>query len=157
MTLYAKWVALPATSVENFDNANIGSGYSNGSFVGNYGITWSYVASRDENGDANSSGIEGNAIMLRYGTSKITSGIISGGITSFSVKIYKGFTGGGNRQIELFINGISQGQSTAFDDYDEHVFTVENIDIIGDFIIEIRNITSKQVIIDDITWTSNPQ
>ncbi|MBU1580980.1 MAG: T9SS type A sorting domain-containing protein, partial [Bacteroidetes bacterium] len=51
-------------------------------------------------------------------------------------------------------NGISQGTSTPFDDYDEHIFEVNDINIGGGFTIQITNITAKQVIIDDITWTS---
>ncbi len=70
------------------------------------------------------------------------------------MKLYKGFTGGGDRQVELFVNGVSQGTSTPFDDFDEHVFEVTGINIEGDIVISIVNITPKQVIIDDITWTS---
>ena len=92
--------------------------------------------------------------------SKITSSAISGGIGNFSVKLYKGFTGSGNRQVELFINGVSKGTSDTFDDYDEHIFSVTGLNISGNIIIELRNVASKQVIIDDITWTaystSNP-
>ncbi len=68
------------------------------------------------------------------------------------MKLYKGFTGGGNRQVEVFINGVSIGTSVAFDDFDEHILRIENINIEGDFTIEIKNITEKQIIIDDITW-----
>ncbi|MBN1990681.1 MAG: chitobiase/beta-hexosaminidase C-terminal domain-containing protein [Bacteroidales bacterium] len=68
--------------------------------------------------------------------------------------MYKGFTGAGNRQVELFINGVSQGTSTPFDDFNEHVFEISNINISGDIIIQIKNITAYQVIIDDISWTA---
>ncbi|MDX1773123.1 GEVED domain-containing protein [Oceanihabitans sediminis] len=141
--------------LEDFTNSNATDNYSGNSFTGNNGITWTYVASRDENEDANSSGINGNALMLRRNSddSKITSSTIPGGIGNFSVKLYKGFTGGGNREVELFINGVSQGTSTPFDDYNEHIYTVNNINIGGSIIIEIRNRTTKQVIIDDISWT----
>lgn len=140
---------------ENFDNAVLPTSYSNGSFVGNNDVTWTYVASRDENGDLNGSGINGNAIMLRRVAdgSKITSSAVPGGISDFSVKLYKGFTGGGNRQVELFVNGVSYGLSDAFDDFDEHIFTVTGIDVPGDVTIEIRNATSRQIIVDDITWS----
>jgi hypothetical protein len=140
---------------EPFTNSAATSSYADGSFVGNAGVTWSYVQSRDANNDKNNSGISLPAIMLRNSSSdsKITSSTISGGIGDFSVKLYKGFTGGGNRQVELFINGVSKGSSEAFDDYDEHIFTVSGINMIGDVIIELKNKTSKQVIVDDITWT----
>lgn len=141
---------------ESFTNSNATSSYADNSFVGENSITWTYVGSRDANNDSNSSGISLPALMLRRtaSDSKITSSSISGGIGDFSVKLYKGFTGGGDRQVELFINGVSRGTSTPFDDFDEHVFTVSGINVTGDFVLEIRNITSKQVIIDDITWTA---
>lgn len=142
--------------IEDFTNSNLTTSYANGSFVGNNDITWTYVASRDENGDANSSGIVGKACMLRRASdvSSISSSTVSTGISSFEMKLYKGFTGAGNRQVELFVNGVSKGVSTEFDDFDMHTFTVNDINEPGDVVIEVRNITAKQVIIDDISWTS---
>jgi len=141
---------------ENFNNSNATASYTNNSFVGNNGITWTYVQSRNENGDANSSGINGNALMLRRiaDDSKVTSSTITGGIQNFSVKLYKGFTGGGDRQVELFINNVSKGTSVAFDNFTEQTFTVNDINVTGDIIIEIRNTKSTQIIVDDISWTS---
>jgi hypothetical protein len=162
--LYFLFFALMATSftfaqgTEDFTNSAATSSYTDGSFVGNGGITWTYVASRaaESNNGGNPTSSQLPALMLRRTSndSKITSSTISGGIGDFSVKLYKQFTGGGDRQVELFVNGVSQGTSTGFDDYDEHVFTVSGINIGGDVIIEIRNITAKQVAIDDITWTA---
>lgn len=142
--------------IEDFTNSNANSSYTDNSFVGNNGITWNYVASRDQNGDTNGSGINGNALMLRRASdnSRVTSSSISGGIQNFSVKLYKGFTGSGTRQVELFINGVSKGTSVGFDDFLENTFTVNNINTEGNFTIEIRNIQSGQIIIDDITWSS---
>lgn len=141
---------------EDFTNSNAGSGYGDGSFVGNDGVTWTFLASRDANGDANGSGINLPALMLRRvaDDSKVTSSEIPNGIGNFSVKLYKGFTGGGDRQVELFVNGVSQGTSVGFDDFDEHVFEVNDINISGNVVIEIKNTTSKQVIIDDVFWTA---
>lgn len=140
---------------ENFDNAELTTSYADGSFVGNDGITWSYIHSRDENEDANESGIDGNAIMLRRASSEsaISSSTISGGIGSFAVKLYKGFTGNGDRQVELFINGDSYGVSEPFNDFDEHIWVVEDINVSGNFTLEIKNITDRQIILDDIMWT----
>ncbi len=138
---------------ESFANSNATGSYADNSFVGDGGITWTYVASRNAN---NTAGVTLPAIMLRRSSddSKITSSTISGGIGNFSVKLYKGFTGSGDRQVELFVNGVSKGTSEAFDDYDEHVFSVSGINISGDIVIEIKNITGKQVIVDDISWTA---
>jgi hypothetical protein len=141
---------------EDFTGVTLPGSYSDDSFVGNNDITWTYIESRDANGDNNNSGITLPALMLRRSSddSKITSSTISGGIGDFSMKLYKGFTGAGDRQVELFVNGVSKGTSTPFDDFTEHVFTVTGINVTGDIIIEIKDITSKQVIIDDITWTA---
>jgi hypothetical protein len=141
---------------EDFTGVTLPGSYADDSFVGNNDITWTYIASRDANGDSNGSGIALPALMLRRSSddSKITSSTISGGIGDFSMKLYKGFTGAGNRQVELFVNGVSKGTSNPFDDFTEHVFTVTGINITGDIVIEIKDITSKQVIIDDITWTA---
>jgi len=141
--------------LENFDNSNATSSYNDSNFVGEDGITWYYIASRNANNDANGSGINLPALMLRRSSSgsKVYSETITGGIGNFSIKLYKGFTGGGNRQVELFINDVSFGTSVPFDDYDEHVFSVDNINVSGDIVIRIDDITSKQVIVDDITWT----
>ena len=140
---------------ESFDNMGNFSSYSDGNFLGNNGITWSYIGSRDGNNDSNNSGINLPALMLRRSSSnsKVTSTTISGGIGDFSVKLYKGYTGDGNRQVELLINGVSKGLSVAFDNYDEQLFTVSGINVTGDIVIEIITSTSKQVIIDDIIWT----
>src|SRR5690554_7114137 len=145
-----------AQGLENFDNSNATASYKTDSFVGNDEITWNYVASRDENGDANGSGINGKALMLRRlsDSSKVYAENIPNGIQDFSVKLYKGFTSSGSRKVELFINGNSYGQSEGFDDFDEHVFEVSDIDVDGNFDLEIKNITSKQIIVDDIFWTA---
>src|SRR5690606_30971418 len=144
-----------AKGTETFTNHNLTSSYSTGSFVGDNNVTWNYTACRDENGDANGSGIDGKAIMLRRvaDASAISAQSGANGVGAVSMKLYKGFTGGGDRQVELFVNGTSYGTSVGFNDYDEHVFTVENINIAGDFLIEIKNITSKQVIVDTVVWT----
>ncbi len=145
-----------ADYVEDFTNSAATSSYLDGSFVGNNGITWNYIHARNENGDDNNSGIDGNALMLRRVAdgSKIYSSPVPGGIADFYVRLYKGFTAGGNRQVELFINDISKGTSIAFDDFDEHNFTVSGINISGDVVIELRNTTASQIIVDDISWTS---
>ena len=93
---------------ESFANSNATSSYADGNFTGNDAITWTYIQSRDDNGTA---GITAPALMLRRSSdeSKVTSSTIAGGIGDFSVKLYKGFTGAGDRQVELFINGVSRG------------------------------------------------
>lgn len=137
--------------IENFTNSNLGTGYTNGSFVGNNSITWNYVESRNEDTYA----IDGKGIMLRRlsSNSRVYSSTVSGGIGSFSCKLRKAFTGSGNRQVELFINGVSRGTSITWDNTTVQNFNIANINVSGNITIEIRNIQSTQVIVDDITWT----
>lgn len=145
----------PDCGIEDFNGLSLPSSYSDGTFIGNNNVVWNYVECRNENSDANGSGVDGSAIMLRRlaDESRVYSSKISTGIGSFSAKLYKGFTGSGNRQVELFINGESKGVSIPFDDYSEYLFTVDSINIAGDIVIELRNTKSMQVIVDDITWT----
>src|SRR5690606_13476968 len=85
-----------AQGLETFDNATElpGNSYSDGSFVGNYGITWEYTEARDEG----SYPITGEGIMLRNNNEggNLTA-TIQGGIGNFSVDTRKAFTGGGAR------------------------------------------------------------
>lgn len=140
-----------AQGSESFTNCNATNSYANGSYIGDNNITWSYVASRN----VDVYGITGAGIMLRRvaDNSKISSSTISGGINSFTCSLKKAFTGAGNRQVELFINGISIATSIAWDNTNIQTFTVSNINISGNIIIEIRNITAFQVTIDAISWT----
>lgn len=135
--------------VETFDNSSATS-YGDGSFLGENSVTWSFTESRDEYDYA----ISGAGLMLRDTTSKITSDTISGGIGTFSVKLKKGYTGAGNRQVELLINGVSKANSTAFDNTATQTFTLNDINTEGDFTIELRNTKGDQIVIDDITWTN---
>lgn len=137
---------------ESFTNSNATASYTNGSYLGDNGITWTYVQSRNEG----SFPITGRGLMLRQVSdhSRITSSLIPNGIGSFTCRLLKGFTGAGNRQVELFVNGVSQGTSIAWDNDTIQTFTVNAINITGDVIIEIRNITPYQVVIDDISWTA---
>lgn len=144
----------PNAKIETFSSAPLTSSYQDSTFVGDNNIRWSYVSCRDHNGDANNSGINGKAIMLKEQakSSKVYSEPISGGIGSLMVKLYKGFTSKGGRQAEVLINGVVVDSSEVFDDNAEHILHIDNINVAGDFTIEIRNIKSKQIIVDDITW-----
>ena len=142
-------VELPCGGTESFNNASLsGSTYTSGSFTGDV-VSWSYVYCRDES----TYGITGKGCMLgSSNTSKLTSGSLSG-IGSFTCKLKKGFTGAGARQVGLYINGELKGNSIAWDNTTTQTFTVNNINVAGNVVIEIRNLTSYQVVVDDISWT----
>lgn len=138
--------------VETFDNCPVGSSYSDGNYTGDNGNTWNYIHSRNES----SYGINGNGLMLRRSSSnsKVYANNIDSGISKLEFDLKKGFTGSGTRRVEVYVNGTSIGTSTGFDDTQVHHVTFDNINISGTFDLEIRNITSKQVVVDNIEWTT---
>jgi len=140
---------------ESFTNSNLTATYAASSFTGDNGVTWTYVESRDES----TYGITGKGIMLRRLSdgSKVTSSSVAGGIGDFTCSLRKAFTAAGNRQVELFVNGVSKGTSLAWDNTSVQTFTVTGINITGPVVVEIRNITGNQVIVDDISWTCKAQ
>jgi len=142
-------VSAVITHTETFDNSGLTGNYLDGSFLGNGNITWNYVQARDQGDYA----INGAGMIFRDTAGKIYSNTISGGIEDFSVKLKKGSASSGNRQVELFINGVSKGLSGEFDDDSTHTFAVNDLNLTGNVVIEIRNIKEVHVVIDDITWT----
>ena len=72
-----------AQGTETFEKSNATATYADGNFVGENGITWTYVHSRDADGTAsNVSSLTTKALLLRQSSSssKVTSSAISGGI-----------------------------------------------------------------------------
>lgn len=137
---------------ETFDNLGLtGSSYVDGSFVGVDGITWTYTGARNQD----TFGIDGTGIMFRDPGKAVESSAISGGISSISVDLKKAFTSTADRQVEVFINGQSIGKSEAFSDDAVHTFTVNNLNVAGPFTIKVANAATKQVVVDNISWTSN--
>lgn len=146
---------------ETFENHPLsGTSYADGSYVGDNGVTWNYVQCTGEQGYP----IEDKGILLRRSDapSKIYSESISGGIGSFSVQMRKAFTGTGDRQVALFINNSWIADSQTFgnasgEDETIHTFSVNDINIPGNVVIEIRHITgntsNRQLVIDNLEWT----
>lgn len=155
-------VGLMSQGLETFENhALSGTSYVDGSFVGDNGVTWSYVHVTGEQEFP----INNKGILLRRSEkpSSITSSIISGGIGSFSLQMRKAFTSAGDRQIALYINGNHIANSQIFGapsgaDATVHTFSVSDINIGGDFRIEVRHITgeanNRQLVIDNLSWTA---
>lgn len=143
--------------VETFDNLTIASSgsYLDGTFTGINGIEWTYV----ESISGSVYPIDGNGMLLRRSDEPSSlSATITGGIVTFSVQMRKAYTGTGDRQIEVFVNDTSIGQSETFgsdsgEDTEVHTFSVSDIDVSGTFTLEIRNISAKQLVIDNVTWT----
>ena len=146
--------ALSWEYTETFENHNApGNAYVSGTFSGDNDVSWSYVKCR---ADYNYRINPDNKSFMLASTGEIvptiSSSVISGGIKDFRVKMRKAFTGSGNRRIALYINGKFIASSIAWDNTEVQVLELNNLDIIGDIVIEIQN-EGLQVVIDDLSWT----
>lgn len=148
-----------AQGSESFDDSGLTGTYSDGSFTGDEGFTWTYGHSRDES----SYPITGNGIMLRRASDSYLEATIPGGIGDFSFDYRKAFTGGSERNVELIINGTQVAVSPTFgtDSANDNVIYTLNetgINETGNVTVRIKNIgntsTNRQTIIDNISWTS---
>lgn len=147
-----------AQGVETFDNAEIGTDYSNGSFVGVNGITWSYTHSRDEAEFP----IQGKGLMLRRAMDSSFSGTITGGVGTLSFQFRKAFTGGNERQLELYVNDVVVATSEIFgagSGEQTQVYTLSyDVNSSEPITIKIKNVGdgdfNRQSVIDNITWTA---
>lgn len=157
----------PSGYLENFDNLGLDptkSSYVDGFFIGNNDIKWTFTQSRGVSPTSAANDlhfIDGLGLMLRNqaSNSRIVSEPIAGGISSFSLDMRKAFTSTAERKLELFVNGQSKGISQPFGtatgvDATVHEFKVENINVSGDVVIEVRVIGTGQVTIDNLSWES---
>lgn len=159
-------VAVWAQGLETFDNFDYtDTHYVDGSFAGEGGVEWSYYHVTGAVAGANDNSIEGNGMILRRSAvpSRIVSAPIANGIGNFSVQMRKAYTSAGDRQLALFINNNWIADSQIFGsaqggDPTVHTFTVNGVNIPGEFTMEIRNIqggeVNRQATIDNITWTA---
>lgn len=146
-----------AQTVETFDNAEIGTSYADGSFTGVNGIEWTYTHSRDEGDFA----IEGKGLMLRRAMDSSISGTITGGVGTLSFQYRKAFTGGNERQLELYVNDVVVATSEIFgagSGEDATVYTLSaDINSSEAITIRIKNVGdgdfNRQAVIDNISWT----
>ncbi|MCA9496522.1 MAG: hypothetical protein KC589_06255 [Nanoarchaeota archaeon] len=136
---------------EDFELSNLsGSSYTSNSFIGNDWIRWNFTDAR-KSGTYN---INETSLILRGNeyNSSLISEEIQGGIEYLSFDYKKAFTSTEMRKIEVYINGIQIGNITEFNDDEIHKFSIYNLNISDNFNIEIRNVGSKQVIIDNLEW-----
>lgn len=147
--------------IETFENLHLtGTQYTSGSFIGNYDIQWFYEGARNDSGYP----INGGGILLgSAGDNSRVYADLTSGIRNFSVEMRKAFTGSGNRQVGLYINGERHSESILFGneggaDDTIHTFSVDNINLAGELRLEVRNILGtssnrRQLTINNVTWT----
>lgn len=139
--------------VEDFENIPSTGGnppassYTNRTWTNN-GIVWNATNARTDR-QIYIDGDNDKSICIRKGS--LTSSTISGGIGSLSVRTYLPFNDS-DGYYTLKINGEVKGQIPYSDD--PSTYTIENINVAGDFTIElVDSTTSNRVSFDDLSWT----
>ncbi len=125
------------------------SSYNDGSYTGDNSILWTYTESR---GDQN---IDDDALCFAKSSTASLTATITGGISSFSIEYKNAFTTAAG--VKVYINGELVGTSAEVSD---KVAVTYNLDlsssnITGTFTITIMT-TNGQLVIDNLTWTTNP-
>lgn len=151
---------------ENFERLYIGERiYESGRFIGDGHLAWHFdeaILTRPSG-----FGIEQKSMVLRgqsnsasrFYQSRITSQSVAGGISSFSVQMRKAYTGAGVRQLELYVNDAFIARSEAFGntsgaDDTVYTFAVDDLDIEGNVVLELRAVGAGQIAIDNLGWTT---
>lgn len=151
-------VVSAATYTETFENTEIGTTYSDGSFVGEGGVTFTYGHSRDEENYP----IDGKGLMLRRASDSYIEFTVPNGLSELGFKYRKAFTGKDERQLEIILNGNQFATTTMFGAGSGaqtaiYTFSETGINLTGSVTIKIKNVGSttsnRQITIDDITWS----
>jgi endonuclease I len=137
--------AVYAQGTETFTNipAN-NSGYTTRNWTGNNGLTWTATDARTDQT------LNGRAIAIRNGS--VFCSDMPNGVGNLSFSHQQIFTGS-NPVLQVFINNTLVG--TVNPTTSVATATLTNINVAGDFDLEIRQVTSGlRISIDDVTWTS---
>ncbi|GHV34020.1 hypothetical protein FACS1894178_0710 [Bacteroidia bacterium] len=146
---------------EGFDNLSLSNttGYSTGSFTGANAIVWNYTAAQKANNSNTNYPINGSGVILRRtaDNSNVTSDSISGGCGTLTLNYRKAYTGIGNRNFAIYVNGQSVYTSPNFGNASGASATVYpvsvDVNVAGKFVIKVANTSANQLTIDDICWT----
>ena len=127
--------------LEDFSNIGIATSYGTKTWEG-FGGTWSATDAREDQN------INGKAITIRNGI--LTSPEFTTGIGNLSMTTQLKFSGSAG-DLTVKINGITVGTIP----YSGTVgtFSINNINVSGNFIITVQNTNGNRIAIDDVTWT----
>ncbi len=142
------------SSFENFENIpNANSSYTNREWVGNSGGLWKATEARTDLTNID----ESSAITIdtERGTpivrGKIVSPTISGGIKSLTLSVMRVFSGS-NEALDIKINNTVVG-TIPYNNTTVITRTIDNINIEGDFVIELSDDdANNRIVIDNISW-----
>lgn len=117
--------------------------YDNYSWTGDNSLNWTSSDSRTDQV------MNGVCMTVRAGS--IVCNAIPNGISSITFN-HQQFFGGTGGLLEVYINGVKVG--TASPTTDQGTTTIDNINVSGNFNLEIKQVTNKlRIGVDDVSWT----
>lgn len=142
---------------ETFTNLNASStGYVNGSYVGDNGVTWTYDGARTVNTTYNITSRSIGFGPTSAGTRNVTATSDTNGVGDISYSVRSYFTGGtaANRSIEVYVNGVLYDSFTltAMTTVFSRTITANETGAVS---IEFRSTGSRQIVLDDVSWTAD--
>lgn len=147
---------LIAQGTESFTNLTAsGSSYGSGTYTGDNLDTWTYNGARKPSSAYN---ITGTSIGFGpSGTRNVSSNSGTNGVGDITFSIRSYFTGGNasNRTIEVFVGGVSRGSFTLAAMGVVETHTINSINEDGNVVIQFSSTGSRQIILDDVSWTES--
>lgn len=147
-------VTVSAQGTESFTNLTASAnGYSDGSYVGDNGITWTFGQARKA---TTADAINGTSIGFNStGTRFVKANSGANGVGSITYKVSSYFTGGvaSDRKIEVWVNGVMLESYTLEAMTTDYTRTV-TANTPGDVVIEFRSTGTRQLVLDDVSWTA---
>ena len=137
-------ISLFGQGTETFANVSLTASYLDGDFDGNNGIKWNYVHCRNVTSVAvTTSSLEKMslpAILLKEENNGSAVYAMSGinGVGPTKNKLYKAYASTILRQIDLYVNAILVGTSPGFNDDEEHIYLVSDINVFGNVKLKLR-------------------
>lgn len=160
--------AVSAQGSENFEaQTALTASYANGSFTGQTsGVTVTYVASRDQGTTSpDIYAISGKGLMLRRNDDPSSVEFsIPNGVGTFTYRYRKAFTGGADRVLAVFVDGVQVSTTDVFGsgtgDQNTIYTSTTAINKTGVVKVKISYPTgtsngNRQATVDDISWTAN--
>lgn len=147
-------ISVSAQGSESFTNlsATVG-GYTSGSYTGDNGITWNYSGARKVTSGDNVTGTSVGFDSSGIRNVTANSGAAGVGEITYTVRSY--FTGGtaANRTIQVYVNGTMY-DSYVLDAMATNYTRTLTANVSGDVVIEFRSTGSRQIVLDDVSWTA---
>jgi hypothetical protein len=138
---------------ENFENlptTNNGT-YLSRSWTGTNNVIWTALSARTDQT------MTTKAICFKDdNTGKLTSPTYSNGIGTLSFDYVRGFTSAtGSRTLQVWVNNVQIGNDISVSSSSDVVVSYSQIiNVSGNVVLEIRSTGTKQVKIDNISWTA---